>query len=142
MTRSLLSGMRVSPGLSRSRPAASPLAEFLRAVGEFDEVVADLAKMSADHFGADPDAVNWGDVESARDRVARLRSVTDAYFRRGEFAPAAADASADPALPPGVRIRSASGGRVAVEARAGAGGPWVALGTYASLDAALASVAE
>ena len=42
--------------------------------------------MSAEHFGADPEAVLWGEVARLRGWNSRLTQITDAYFRRGEFA--------------------------------------------------------
>ncbi len=35
------------------------LAAFIAAKAEFDARIADLERMSADHFGADPEAVLW-----------------------------------------------------------------------------------
>jgi hypothetical protein len=43
--------------------------------------------MSADHFGADPGVVLWGEAANLDHWNSRLRQVTDAYFKRGEFAP-------------------------------------------------------
>ncbi len=59
---------------------------FLTAKFEFDELVAELQAMSADHFGADPDAVLWDHAASLADWNSRLRQITDAYFRRSEYA--------------------------------------------------------
>ncbi len=73
----------------RTNPArnqADSLAAFIAAKAEFDAVLADLQQMSADHFGADPAAVLWGHVGSLTDWNTTLRAVTDAYFKRGEFA--------------------------------------------------------
>jgi hypothetical protein len=49
-------------------------------------MVAELQRMSADHFGADPDAVLWGETGTLRHWNGLLARVTDAYFRRGEWA--------------------------------------------------------
>ena len=59
---------------------------FLAKKAEFDALVAELQQMSADHFGADPEAVLWGTVGTLTDWNAKLRQITDAHFHRGEFA--------------------------------------------------------
>ena len=41
---------------------------------------------SADHFGADPEEVLWGKAATLEHWNSRLASVTDCYFKRGEFA--------------------------------------------------------
>ncbi|WP_291297703.1 hypothetical protein [Elioraea sp.] len=63
------------------------LKAFLAKKAEFDALLADLQQMSADHFGADPGAVLWGEAANLDHWNSRLRQVTDAYFKRGEFAP-------------------------------------------------------
>ena len=61
------------------------LEAFIAEKATFDALLADLQQMSADHFGADPDAILWVDTEELKRRNALLRQVTDAYFRRGEY---------------------------------------------------------
>jgi hypothetical protein len=63
------------------------LEAFLAKKAEFEALLAELQQMSADHFGADPDAVLWGEAANLEHWNSRLRQVTDAYFKRGEFAP-------------------------------------------------------
>ena len=62
------------------------LEAFIAKKAEFDALLADLQQMSADHFGADPEAVLWGSVGDLAHWNSRLREVTDAYFKRGEYA--------------------------------------------------------
>ena len=62
------------------------LAAFLARKAEFDALLADLQQMSADHFGADPEAVLWGKAGDLEHWNSRLRDVTDSYFKRGEYA--------------------------------------------------------
>jgi hypothetical protein len=62
------------------------LEAFMAAKAEFDAMVAELQAMSADHFGADPETVVWGHAEMLKDWNTRLRQITDAYHRRGEYA--------------------------------------------------------
>lgn len=64
------------------------LEAFMVAKAAFDAQVAVLQAMSAEHFGADPETVLWEQVEMLRDWTARLRTITDAYHRRGEYASA------------------------------------------------------
>lgn len=37
---------------------------FIARKAEIDAMIARLQALSADHFGADPDAINWGHVGS------------------------------------------------------------------------------
>lgn len=62
------------------------LEAFLARKAEFDALLADLQRMSAEHFGANPDAVLWGEVGNPEFYTAQMRRVTDAYFKRGEHA--------------------------------------------------------
>jgi hypothetical protein len=49
-------------------------------------MVAELQRMSADHFGADPEAVLWGEHATLQHWNSLLARVTDAYHKRGEWA--------------------------------------------------------
>ena len=62
------------------------LEAFMAAKVEFDALVAELQQISADHFGADPEAVLWEHAARLKDWNTRLRDITDAYRRRGEYA--------------------------------------------------------
>lgn len=62
------------------------LAAFLAEKQRFDAMVAELQQMSADHFGADPEKVLWGATGSLEHWNSLLARITDAYFKRGEFA--------------------------------------------------------
>ena len=62
------------------------LEAFLAEKARFDAMVAELQQMSADHFGADPEAVLWGQVGDLQQANSLLARVTDAYFKRGEHA--------------------------------------------------------
>jgi hypothetical protein len=53
---------------------------------EIDAMLARIAKLSEDHFGADPDEVHWGHVGNLEDYARHLRRITDAAFREGEHA--------------------------------------------------------
>jgi hypothetical protein len=53
------------------------LAAFIAAKTEIDRLLAELAALSADHFHADPDAINWGHVGSANHIRDRLLEIAD-----------------------------------------------------------------
>jgi hypothetical protein len=59
---------------------------FIAKKVEIDAMLARIAKLSEDHFGANPEKVNWGDVGSLEDYARHLRRITDAAFREGEHA--------------------------------------------------------
>ncbi len=59
---------------------------LLAAKARFDAHIADLQKMSADHFGADPEGPVWGVAANLETWNDHLRRVTDSYFKRGEWA--------------------------------------------------------
>jgi hypothetical protein len=61
------------------------LAAFLKHKAEFDALLAELQQASADHFGADPEAVLWGEAAWLADATAKLKDIADQHFRRGEY---------------------------------------------------------
>jgi hypothetical protein len=62
------------------------LEAFLAKKAEFDALLAELQQASEDHFGADPEAVLWGETAWLHDATAKLKDIADAHFRRGEYA--------------------------------------------------------
>ena len=60
---------------------------FLAKKAEFDALLAELQQASDDHFGADPEAVLWGETAWLADATAKLKEIADQHFRRGEYAP-------------------------------------------------------
>ena len=74
--------------MSLSRPSdnSKALADFVRAKAEIDAALARLIAFSADHFGADPDTVTWGDVGTLNHHAAKLREITDMAFSEGSCA--------------------------------------------------------
>ncbi|WP_037301904.1 hypothetical protein [Rubritepida flocculans] len=62
------------------------LEAFLAKKAEFDALLAELQQASADHFGADPGAVLWGEAAWLTDATAKLKDIADQHFRRGEYA--------------------------------------------------------
>jgi hypothetical protein len=70
----------------RARNQQASLDAFLAKKAEFDGLLAELQQASADHFGADPEAVLWAEAAWLNDATAKLKQIADAHFRRGEFA--------------------------------------------------------
>ena len=68
----------------RNRDAA--LVAFIGKKAEIDEMLARLQALSDDHFGFDPEAVNWGAVGSLDHVASDLREITDFLFGEGEYA--------------------------------------------------------
>lgn len=62
------------------------LATFIAVKDEIDGMLARLTALSADHFNASPDDVNWGDVGTLSFYRDKLREITEAAFREGEHA--------------------------------------------------------
>ena len=62
------------------------LVAFLAKKAEFDALLADLTQASEDHFGADPEAVLWGEAAWLHDATAKLKEIADQHVRRGEYA--------------------------------------------------------
>jgi hypothetical protein len=70
-----------------AKPASNALDAFIAAKTEIDSMLARLQALSADHFNAAPNSVNWADVGSLNHFRARLREITDMAFSEGEHAP-------------------------------------------------------
>jgi hypothetical protein len=62
------------------------LEAFLAKKAEFDALLVELQQASEDHFGADPEAVLWGEAACLADATAKLKEIADQHFRRGEYA--------------------------------------------------------
>lgn len=56
---------------------------FLAAKAEIDRLLAVLASLSADHFYANPDEINWGHVGSVNHIRERLQEITNFATGRG-----------------------------------------------------------
>ena len=53
---------------------------------EIDAMLRRLTELSADHFGVEPDDVDWGHVGTLAHYAQLLRQVGDSTFREGEHA--------------------------------------------------------
>jgi hypothetical protein len=65
---------------------AKALDAFIAAKIEIDAMLERLVALSADHFEANPDEINWGHVGTLNHYRAKLREITDSAFREGEYA--------------------------------------------------------
>ncbi|MDP7150032.1 MAG: hypothetical protein QGI70_03545 [Paracoccaceae bacterium] len=62
------------------------LAAFIGKKAEIDEMLARLQALSDDHFGFDPEAVNWAIVGTLEHYANLLKRITDSAFGEGEYA--------------------------------------------------------
>ena len=62
------------------------LSAFLAAKAEIDTMLARLQALSADHFEAHPDEINWGHVGTLTHYASLMRQITDSAFKEGEHA--------------------------------------------------------
>ncbi|AUH33117.1 hypothetical protein CUV01_06690 [Paracoccus tegillarcae] len=69
---------------ARTNDAA--LAAFIAKKAEIDAMLARLQAFSDDHFGADPDQVNWSDLGSLEYQAHLLKQISDFAFGEGEHA--------------------------------------------------------
>ena len=82
--------MQLTPGdqamtTRRATDNSKALDAFLAAKIEIDTMLERLTALSADHFDADPDEVNWGHVGTLN-HAGLLRQITDSAFKEGEHA--------------------------------------------------------
>ena len=78
---------RFEPRAEKARKnQEAALAAFASRKAEIDEMLARLQALSDDHFGFDPEAVNWGAVGSLDHVASDLKDITDFLFGEGEYA--------------------------------------------------------
>jgi hypothetical protein len=65
---------------------SAALAAFITRKAEIDTILARLAALSAEHFNCTPHEVTWADVGTLGSYLERLREVSGAAFREGEYA--------------------------------------------------------
>lgn len=70
----------------RATDNSAALDAFLAKKIEIDSMLARLQALSADHFNAHPDEINWGDVGTLEHYASLLRRITDSAFKEGEHA--------------------------------------------------------
>ena len=59
---------------------------FVSAKFEIDAMLERLKVLSADHFGAHPDEIDWGHVGTLNYYASLLLQITDRAFKEGEHA--------------------------------------------------------
>ncbi|MBC9248336.1 hypothetical protein H4P12_16835 [Paracoccus sp. 11-3] len=72
-----------------SKPARTndaALAAFIAKKAEIDAMLARLQTFSEDHFGIDPERLNWGHVGSLDYQANLLKQISDFSFGEGEHA--------------------------------------------------------
>ena len=62
------------------------LEAFITAKFQIDAMLERLKTLSDDHFEADPDEINWGNVGTLNHYAGLLRQITDSAFGEGEHA--------------------------------------------------------
>ena len=70
----------------RATDNTKALDAFIAAKAEIDAMLQRITALSADHFNAHPDEVNWGHVGTLNHYANLLRQITDAAFQEGEHA--------------------------------------------------------
>ena len=70
----------------RTQDNTKALDAFIAAKTEIDAMLERLAALSAEHFEAQPDEINWGHVGTLNHYSAKLREITDMAFHEGEHA--------------------------------------------------------
>lgn len=70
----------------RQKPQATALDAFLSAKIEIDALLARLKALSDDHFGADPEVIDWGHVGDLGRMRTQLQDIADRAFHEGEYA--------------------------------------------------------
>lgn len=72
--------------MTKLKTKRTALDAFISKKAEIDTMLARLTALSADHFNAAPDQVNWGDVGSLDHYAELLKRITDSAFQEGECA--------------------------------------------------------
>lgn len=72
--------------MKRRRDNSEALFAFTAKKAGIDTMLARLAALSANHFDADPDSVNWGHVGTLDFYATQLKRITDSAFKEGEHA--------------------------------------------------------
>ncbi len=70
----------------RATDNSKALDAFLATKFEIDAILERLAALSANHFEANPDEINWGHVGTLNHYAGLLRQISDSAFREGEHA--------------------------------------------------------
>lgn len=72
--------------LKPARTNDAALAAFIAKKAEIDAILARLQALSDDHFGIDPERLNWSDLGSLEYQGHLLKQISDFAFGEGEHA--------------------------------------------------------
>jgi hypothetical protein len=75
--------MKTNREARAARNQQQSLEAFLAKKAEFDALLVELQQASAEHFGADPEAVLWCEAEWLADATAKLKTIADQLSRFG-----------------------------------------------------------
>ncbi len=80
--------MNLSIDMTRkpARTNDAAVAAFIAKKAEIDAMLARLQSFSDDHFGADSERLNWGDLGSLEYQAHLLKQIIDFAFGEGEHA--------------------------------------------------------
>jgi len=70
----------------RANDNSKALDAFLAAKVDIDAILERLASLSANHFEANPDEINWGHVGTLNRYADLLYQISDSAFNEGEHA--------------------------------------------------------
>ncbi len=70
----------------RANDNSKALDAFLAAKVDIDAILERLASLSANHFEANPDEINWGHVGTLNRYADLLHQISDSAFNEGEHA--------------------------------------------------------
>ena len=68
------------------KPSQTALDAFLKRKAEIDQALFRLQTLSDDHFGCDPEHIDWGHVGTLAHYAELLKRITDMAFHEGEHA--------------------------------------------------------
>lgn len=70
----------------RRNEKQTALDAFISRKAEIDTMLDRLRVLSEDHFGVNPDDINWGHVGTLAHYAELLKRITDVAFKEGEHA--------------------------------------------------------
>ena len=84
--RKQLTAGNLTMARNTARTNDAALAAFIAKKAEIDAMLARLQAFSANHFGADPERLNWAQVGSLEHQAYLLKQISDFAIGEGEHA--------------------------------------------------------
>ena len=78
--------IREQIGAQREHRNRGALDAFIARKLEIDAMLQRLTEFMSNHFGVDPDEVDWGHVGTLSHHARLLRELSDSAFQEGEYA--------------------------------------------------------